>query len=463
LPAIGILMGVVFACGGIAIDVGRALYSYEQLQASTDASALAGAQALPSSTAVTVATQYSSVTGNLNAYSTLPGVKMVSGYPKIECLATLQNQGEACSAPDNGNAMRVEQTVQIPMYFLALVGKSSLTLTASATASMRGSSGTPYNVVIIVDSTSSMSDFDSDSQCNTTRLACALQGVQTLLKNFSPCMANLSTCGTITNGNVSNALVHVSIFTFPNVTVGTASDDYDCSSSKPTIPVYSLPATTITSYAPTGSSTATYLITPFQSDYRSSDTSTSLVTGSIVTLAAGGKSGCPGIANPGGDGTYYASVLYAAQGALIAQQAANPGSKNVIILLSDGDATATKSQMASTATNNGLYPSYANECTQAIVAAKAIAAAGTIIYSVAYGAESSGCSTDTSGTYAGITPCQTMQNIASASQYFYSDYTQGGGSSSCVSASQPTSSLVQIFTDIASDLTTGRLIPDSTQ
>jgi hypothetical protein len=55
-----------------------------------------------------------------------------------------------------------------------------------------------------------------------------------------------------------------------------------------------------------------------------------------------------------------------------------------------------------------------------------------------------------------------MEGIASATQYFFSDYTQSGSSSTCVSASQPTTNLNQIFTEIAMDFTVARLIPDGT-
>ena len=55
-----------------------------------------------------------------------------------------------------------------------------------------------------------------------------------------------------------------------------------------------------------------------------------------------------------------------------------------------------------------------------------------------------------------------MQKMASNSQNFYSDYTAAGGDSSCVSASQPTTNLNQIFTDIATSLSVPRLIPNGT-
>ena len=101
------------------------------------------------------------------------------------------------------------------------------------------------------------------------------------------------------------------------------------------------------------------------------------------------------------------------------------------------------------------YPS-TQQCHQAVTEAQA-AAAGTIVYTVAYGAESSGCSTDTNPS---ITPCQTMQNMASSSQNFYSDYTAKGGTNSCVSASHPTNNLNEIFKEISQG-PVARLIPNN--
>jgi hypothetical protein len=166
----------------------------------------------------------------------------------------------------------------------------------------------------------------------------------------------------------------------------------------------------------------------------------------------------------GNIGTYYAGVLYAAQASLVAEQAANPGSQNVLIILSDGNATAPQSNgnmtgMPSPATNNGTYPSYKNECAQAVTAANYITSIGTKVYSVAYGSETSGCTTDTSR----ITPCQTMTQIASAPQYFYSDYQQTGSGSTCVSASNPNdTSIAQIFANIRTNFSQARLIPNGT-
>lgn len=459
LPVMAVLLVGFLGTAALSIDLGRAFYGYRELQTSTNAAALAGAQALPNSAATAQATAYSSLTGDANAQNNMPNVTMVSGYPKAVCLTTLTNEGMACVAPANANAMQVEQQMAINLYFAPIFGRKTLTLTALATASMSGAATTPYNVAIIMDTTGSMSNADSDSQCSGSRLTCALTGIQVLIKALYPCLASQAACGTVTSGMVSNSVDRISLFTFPNVTLGTVSKDYDCSSTNPTNAAYTFPSASATTYAPSGTSTPTYQIVGYSSDYKTSDTASSLSTTSNLVLSVGGESGCTGMGNPGGEGTYYAGVIYAAQASLVAEKAAYPGSQNVMIILSDGDSSATTTAMPGASTTTGTYPSTKQQCHQAVTAAKAAGTAGTKVYTVAYGATSSGCSTDTSPT---ITPCVTMETMASATQNFYSDYTATGGSSNCVSASQPTSNLNQIFTDIAGSLTVARLIPNST-
>ncbi len=441
IVVVAVMLTFLLGMAGMTVDVGRLMVDHAQLQAATDAAALAGAQALPNSTATTVATTYSAVSGSKNAASNLSNVTMASGYPALKCLTTLKAMGMACVSPGNANAIQVRETMTVPMYFMGLFGKSTMTVSSTSTAAMRGSSATPYNVIIVVDTTSSMNNQDSDSQCSTTRIACALAGVQVLLQNLSPCGSQLSSCGTVTNGNVASAIDKVSLYTFPGLTSATAADDYNCSGKQPTVTDYTYPTL------------PTYQIVPFSSDYRSSDSSTALTQTSNVVAAAGGKTNCTGMYAKGGAGTYYAGVVYAAQAQLVASSVA--GTQNVMIILSDGDASSTN--MTSTNTK-GTYPSSVDQCQQAITAAAAATAAGTRVYTVAYGATSSGCSTDKGA----LTPCQTMQQMASAAQYFFSDYTASQGGGACVSAAQSTSNLNQIFTQIAGDMTVARLIPDNT-
>jgi hypothetical protein len=286
-----------------------------------------------------------------------------------------------------------------------------------------------------------------------------LSGVQVLLKSLSPCVSTLSSCGAITGGNVSNSVDRVSLFAFPGVTTLSAANDYTCGSAAPTTVPYSTPFPV----------TSTYQIVGFSSDYRSSDKAASLTNGSHLVAAVQGASGTACMQVVGGYGTYFAQVINSAQAYLVSEQALYPTSKNVMILLSDGDATATctisvlgvctAGAMFGASTTSGLYPSSIQECHQAITAAAAATTAGTRVYSVAYGATSSGCGTDTGPS---ITPCQTMEQIASTPGYFFSDYTATGGSSTCISASQPVSGLNQIFQVIAGDLTVAKLVPNGT-
>jgi hypothetical protein len=280
-----------------------------------------------------------------------------------------------------------------------------------------------------------------------------MAGVQVLLQNLSPCGVSLSSCGAATGGNVANSVGRASLFTFPAVSTASAPNDYNCSGKAPSIFPYASPFP----------STSTYQIVDFSSDYRSSDKATTLSSSSNLVAALGGKSNCSGLQPIGGEGTFYAQVIYSAGTLLAAEQAANPGSQNVLIILSDGDANAKASALPGASKTSGIYPSTIDQCSQAVKAGHDVATQGTKgtrVYSVAYGAKASGCASDTTGALAGITPCQTMQQIASAPEYFYSDYTATGGSSSCISASQPTTNLNTIFTNIAGDLTVVRLIPN---
>jgi Flp pilus assembly protein TadG len=49
------ILVILLAAAALVIDVGQLYYSYQQLQASTQAAALAGGQAIPSGTAVATA------------------------------------------------------------------------------------------------------------------------------------------------------------------------------------------------------------------------------------------------------------------------------------------------------------------------------------------------------------------------------------------------------------------------
>ncbi|MFN7998266.1 MAG: Tad domain-containing protein [Bryobacteraceae bacterium] len=446
---------LLFGITALVVDIGFIHFYQTELDASTQAAVLAGAWAMSQAGATTTSTttavtNYSSQSGKYNNYTNLPNVSIMSGYPKFKCLSTVTSVfGIQCYGPSSSNALVVAQQVTMPLYFFRLFGGSTATLTSVATAAMKGAAPAPYNVAMILDTTASMNNTDSDSNCNSTRISCALSGARILLQGLSPCPPGLSSCGAVTNGNVANSVDRVSLLTFPPVTTATVANDTNCGSASPSIAKYATPFP----------STSTYQIVDFSSDFRTSDTATSLSSTSKVVAAVGGKSGCNAMKAVGGVGTYLAQSIYQAQSYLAAEKVLFPTADNVMILLSDGDANATSTNLPGASTSSGTYPSTRQQCHQAVTAAQTAAAAGTKVYTVAYGATSSGCSTDTSPT---ITPCQTMQQIASSPAYFFSDYTATGGSSSCISAAQPITGLNQIFQTILTDLLNVKLIPNNT-
>jgi Flp pilus assembly protein TadG len=463
------LLIAMFGLTAISVDLGNVYLTFQQLQASTNAAALAGAQALPNTTASTQATHFSSALGNLNAY---PNLSNVTEVTTIKCLTTLETEGLPCYSPAGGNAVQVTQSASVKLYFASLLGAPPVALSTTATAAGRGANDGPYNVVMILDTTASMGSPDGTAECGSmTRLQCAVKGIQTLLLQLAPCEATVQTC-TVSGGVANNSVDNVALFTFPNVSTTYVGDDTNCSAGPPrtgAILPYVFPSPTGTTYSSNpelynGSTVPmTYQVTNFVSNYRTGDTATSLSSGTVLTNAAGVGS-CESIQAIGGQGTYYAGVIYAAQGALLQEQVTFPKAQNVMIMLSDGDATAASTNMVTTsaqaggglfATASGSYPSYDAECTQAVTAAQAAAAQGTRVYSIAYTPNTSPCTTGDK-----ITPCQTMQDIASSDIYFYAD-TNEPASAACSSVN-PIGTLQGIFVSIGQSLTYARLIPNGT-
>lgn len=481
LPWAAVTMVSLLGLAGLGIDTARIYVIHRQLQSATDAAALAGAQQMPDGDYSGVAKSFSSGAGNSN---NAPGFTPKTAVVTPLCVKFLKDQGLPCTGSAAANALQVQQTAAVPMMFASLLGFKSLDITATSTSAMRGSKPLPYNVAVILDTTPSMDYSDASCGSGATQLSCAVKGVQQLLLNLAPTVDN------------------VSLFTFPNVTTASVGNNYDCTSSNPTAGPYTFPSKTATSLTnmtyKTGSTTVTetYQITGFLNDYRTDNQATSLTTSSILTKAVGGKSGCTGI-QTSQENTYYAGAIYAAQSALNAQARLKAGTENVIILLSDGNATAKEkyptssftyggksysagafvpgvndmvvgTQSTTVATSSGSYPSWVGECSQAVDAANYAKSQGTKVYAIAYGSPStsstSNCGSDRtySVSHPYISPCGAMKAIASSTSTFYSDYYLPGSDTGC-QASGPNNtitSLNSIFKTIAYDLTAVRLIPN---
>src|ERR1035437_7926591 len=547
VPMLAVSMIAFIGIGGITVDLGHAYVARQQLQVSANVTAVAGAAAMPDTTAATAQViAYSAQTGQKSATPNLTNVVIT---PTYQCLATLiSNMGLGCATSTGTqtgrfNVIKVTQTAKVPLWFGGMFHVPAFNIGATATAAMAGGQNTPWNIAIVIDATSSMTSSDKGLQCSGTRETCALLGVQTLLKLMYPCAAG-ATC---TSGGTP--VDSVSLFVFPSVLTSQAKDYYTCPTTVPTIEPYTFqnvttgtvsngllnppvtyrseehtselqsrqylhsfptrrssdlyytcpptvptiepytfhnvttgtvsngllnpPVTYTYQVAPTPLGTTGNTIARFAQDYKSTDASTTLNAASQIVIAAAGKTGCNGIQGKGGEGTYYAQAIYAAQAALIAQQVANPGSQNALIILGDGDMSASASSgemKAQTGTLNGTgsgsnknsytYPSALGQCGQAILAAQAATSAGTRVYTVGYGAATSGtCSTDANySAYKGVQACTALGDMASSPGYFFSD--KGNG---CISPNQQNfTQLTQIFQAISRNLTTPRLVPNGT-
>jgi len=428
-----------------------------------------------------------------------------------------------CQSPPGGgtayNAIKVQQTAKVNLWFGGLIGLRTMNLAAVSQAAMRGGNDIPYNLAVIMDTTASMGQVAKNNpNCTTTPIACAVQGLMVMLQNMDPCALN-------TSCSASTPYVDdVALFVFPAISTKYSANnykqDYCYTGSKSTATSVPYNFVNVTPGASqnlnleaTGTDAGVYEIIPFNDVYKANDNTTTLLAGSALAGAVNASTGCPGLSAPGGQGTYYAQVIYQAQAALLAQQAANAGSQNIMIILTDGDAEASASSGQLVAENNpscgsiskygnclngtgtktsnpeaggtgnsctsgyecAAYPSALGECGQAVQAAQTATAAGTTVYTIAFGSETSGgCSTDStytitsgstygaeawpSGPYSGQ-PCNAIGAMASNANTFYSD--NMGGCPAITVANGNYKTLAQIFKAIVSGLTAPRLIPSN--
>lgn len=408
-----IVASVMVGAGGLAVQQALIIRTESALQASTNMAALAGAQDLATSSGQAVSTAASYAALNPVAGQT---TRVVSGYPKAVCLSST---GVPCGT-SGANAIVVKQQIVMPLVFGRFFGVADKTMTATATASAQGGAGKKVDVVLVLDTTASMKNSDRDcSVSGATRLGCAEAGARKLLVAANP------------------ALVNVGLVVFPPLkTSSDAAREYACSGALPQVAQYK-------------SATAVYSILGLSSDYKATAGDTSLNSSSRLVMALAGVSSCRGLQAIGGVGTYYADAIAAAQNIL--QTTGRADAQKVIVFLSDGDAGASS-------TNVGTSK-YANQCRQGIAAAQQATAAGTWVFSAAYGAANSGgCSTDNPW----ISPCAAMQQIASTPDKFFPD--TASSSVSCTSGINASSDVVGIFTAIGSDLSASapRLVPNST-
>jgi len=507
-------MTAFLGISGVAVDLGHAYFARQQLVASTQAAALSGAVALPDTTAASDAVDhYSSITGGLNTSASLQNAQIITKTPT--CLASITNEfGVPCLGAGSGyNVMEVTQQAQVPTGFARIFGVHYFNISATAYAST-GGKYLPVNIAVIIDTTGSMND--NDSNCGHSQLTCALNGLEVMLRSLP-----------------STADAPVALFTFPNVTASSAGGDISCGSVTSTW--YTTPKLD-TTYGPTGSN-PTYEIVPFSSDYRTSNSAKTLNASSDLVKAAGQISAAPSntttkagcLKVPGGPDTWtdLPGAITAAQSALVAENVLHPvaNGQSVIVILTDGNINGSDQYhyanssfpdmfTDSTLKDDGVYPSGVGGCGQSVQQAAVAkgSALQTSVFVIAYGAltkgvwnpngknlsgisyddlqtvvSSSNCPSDQDAffvafkTHGSLTstanvstepnksPCQVTQDMASTFDpnypkrvYFYSDSQGVTGSTACSSANASNvTSLSQIFQAITSTFSAPRLIPIS--
>ena len=426
LVLVAICLLVLLGMLALVIDGGRAATAYRELQASSDAAATAGAQALPDTTAAkAMALEFSAVALKKNWRADLPGVSMSPGYPLTRCLTSI---GLPC---EPANAIVVRQQADIPSLFAWALGMGSLHVSTTATASMRGGAQRPMDVMVIIDVSASMASNCTASGTGVSspkRVDCAKAGIRAFLNEMWPCQPGPADCSAAIGGRVAEQLDKVGLMIYPGVQLSSdIPKEFDCTGNN-------IGAAEVAPY----NSSPIYTIDSLSSDYKTANNSALNGAGSNLVKAADWGSGntCSGNSYPSSDGygveakggvsTYFADAISQAQTQLV--NAGRPNVQKVIILLSDGE--------------GNTYTS--DPCQDGINAAGSATAAGTWVYAIAYGSSTTGMCTP-----ATISGYDTMYRIASdPAKFFY----------------QPDAAdLTAIFPRIAIQLTTTRLLNDSTQ
>jgi len=128
---VAVALVALLGAAALTVDVGYAYFTQRSLQASADASALAGAQGLPNTAAATsLANQYSGSAGGKNVRANLPGV--------VTTVSTKCVTAGVCTTP---NAVSVKETAHLNTFFGRVLGINVFDVSAHATA-CSGQSGT---------------------------------------------------------------------------------------------------------------------------------------------------------------------------------------------------------------------------------------------------------------------------------------------------------------------------------
>ncbi len=401
---------------GFAVDVGVVLTARQALQANTNAAALDAAYVWDqpggtSSAAVSAAQSW-------NTTHAVPMVSSISAKATAICATT--SGLPLCAAGGGNNAISLTQTGTVPTYFITVLGFKSWTVSTTAIAAYAGGPTKAMNIMFVLDTTASMQTTTDDTGCKVPgigspkKLDCAKYGVQLILKQLNP------------------AIDKVGLMVFP----GMSASWTPCTGS-PKIEPYGTAGIT---YQINGSSLST--------DYASPQGTLNHASKLVMAVGDNSKSFTGCLAAPGGEGTFYADAISAAQAAL--QSEGSSAAQDVIILLSDGEANISlgSSEMDATWQTTPCSPSSVcsyghieQQCNQAVKNAATATSDGTWVYVIAYdaGGAGTGCPMQTVTTGKGKNktttnyydsptatntsvwnPCGALQNMASDKSKFYS-------------------------------------------
>lgn len=407
LPLVVVFMFTMLVFAGLVIDLGNAYRVQQALQASTDASAAAGAgqltMAFPpvAATAIAAAQSYGSESGGKNPINGVPAANVTQ-----VSTATCVTQGTfTCTYP---NTVTVDSTANVPTYLLKLLGFSTISLKAHAQA-CSPCGEVPLDIMLVLDRTGSMS---SDSKLANLKTG--------LLTGFLP--------------GLDPSADYVGLAVLPPDMNGTSDI---CNAE----PGESYPPTNYGN-TPYTDSTPTYLVAPLSNNYATAAgtliTSSPLVS-DINCMKAGGQTG-------------YASAMEAADAELIKD--GRTGVQKVMVVLSDGAANEGQLCQDTTTTvhrQTVITPDSDPHCMQPCQTAVndattykgSAGSANVLVYTILYGDQSSGTACQTyqqNNESPAISSITAMQEMASPGNYY---------------PDPDPANLKTIFQQIASDLAAG--------
>jgi Flp pilus assembly protein TadG len=329
-------MVVLLGITGFALDVGHAYLVQRQLQAATDAAALAGALDLPNSAqAIQTAKNYGPEPGKRNSPTANDNAAFVTGYPQTKCVQAIVT---GCPANGQVNTITVQSTSVVNTVFARVVGFDSFTVKASSTA-CSPCSVKPLDIMLVLDRTGSMCQFSNgsnDPAC--TDLKNARDGMKTFLGLMNPTFHHVGLTVLPPATNVAQRCSAV-----PN------GNNYN----------YNLP-------------NAAYTVVPLSSDYASAPgqlIDTSNLVSTINCIKGGGR-------------TAYAKAIDEAQAEL--DRNGRPSAHKVIVLLSDGAANTGDTTLPNSS------PYKATPCHQGINSSIAAQDKMSTVYAIGYDLNGSG-------------------------------------------------------------------------